>query len=148
MCRGEVRILAVFQGGGDPPYDDLLRKGCSGVVPAEANDLTLRKAIEAIFDGELWFPRRVLSSIARESLLKDRSKELTQRETDVHRLICLGLTNQQIADQLFISRETVRWHVRSLYAKLGVPNQRRSMLETRNLAGLGSRPSSRHSQVA
>lgn len=127
--RGDIRILVLAQAPSHVLCESVLRKGCSGVLCSDSDDRTLRKAIEAVFVGELWAPRRVLSSFAKETLARDRSRELTQREADIHRLICLGLTNQQIADQLFISRETVRWHVRSVYAKLGVPSQRRAMLE-------------------
>lgn len=127
--RGHIRIVVLAQAPSNVLCESLLRKGCSGVLRSDSDDRTLRKAIQAVFAGELWAPRRVLSSFAKETLSRDRSRELTQREADIHKLICLGLTNQQIADQLFISRETVRWHVRSLYAKLGVPSQRRAMLE-------------------
>jgi DNA-binding NarL/FixJ family response regulator len=127
--RGDIRILVLTEAPSNVLCESLLRKGCSGVLCSDSDDRTLRKAVQAVFAGELWAPRRVLSSFAKETLSRDRSRELTQREADIHKLICLGLTNQQIADQLFISRETVRWHVRSLYAKLGVPSQRRAMLE-------------------
>lgn len=127
--RGDIRILVLAQAPSNVLCESLLRKGCSGVLRSDSDDRILRKAIQAVVAGELWAPRKVLSSFAKETLSRDRSRELTQREADIHKLICLGLTNQQIADQLFISRETVRWHVRSLYAKLGVPSQRRAMLE-------------------
>lgn len=138
--RGDVRILVLASGPTNVLCESLLRKGCSGVLSMEAGDATLRKAAQSILAGELWAPRRVLSSFAKETLSRDRSKELTQREADIHKLICLGLTNRQIADQLFISRETVRWHVRSLYSKLGVPNQRQAMLEAGSCARTRSTP--------
>ena len=45
---------------------------------------------------------------------------LTQREVEVLRLVAEGLTDAQVAEQLFISLRTVNAHLRSIYAKLGV----------------------------
>lgn len=48
---------------------------------------------------------------------------LTPHERLVYRLLCLGLTNKQIATQLVISENTVRFHLKALYAKLGVSSR-------------------------
>ena len=45
---------------------------------------------------------------------------MTAREAEILTLVSQGYTNQQIAETLCICRETVRWHMRMLYAKLGV----------------------------
>jgi DNA-binding NarL/FixJ family response regulator len=46
--------------------------------------------------------------------------ELTARETEVLRMIALGLSNREIADQLFVGEATVKTHVNRIFAKLGV----------------------------
>ena len=51
---------------------------------------------------------------------------LTRREHLVYKLLCFGLTNKQIATQLVISENTVRFHVKALYAKLGVRSRIRA----------------------
>jgi LuxR family maltose regulon positive regulatory protein len=48
---------------------------------------------------------------------------LTERELDVLRLIAQGLTNQEIADALFISVNTVKTHAKHIYEKLNVRNR-------------------------
>jgi len=45
---------------------------------------------------------------------------LTARKIEILRLVSQGLSNQEIADQLIISRRTVHAHLRSIYEKLGV----------------------------
>ncbi len=50
--------------------------------------------------------------------------ELTQREFDVLKLICEGLSNDEIAKKLFISKNTVKTHIRNIYEKLNVTNRR------------------------
>lgn len=49
--------------------------------------------------------------------------ELTPREVDIVRLVCSGMTNPQIADELFISNRTVQNHLRSIYQKVHVHNR-------------------------
>ena len=52
-----------------------------------------------------------------------RVVELSDRESEVLALIALGLTNAEIADELYLSIETVKTYVKRLYAKLGVHNR-------------------------
>ena len=54
-----------------------------------------------------------------------RAAELTPRENEVHELLAQGLTNEEIARQLYISLSTTKVHVKHIYEKLGV----RSRLE-------------------
>jgi DNA-binding NarL/FixJ family response regulator len=56
-------------------------------------------------------------------LAKDASGGLTEREREVARLVTKGLTNQEIADALFMSRDTARTHVTNIYGKLGLDSR-------------------------
>ena len=49
---------------------------------------------------------------------------LTERENDILQLICKGLSNEEIAKKLFISKNTVKTHIRNIYEKLNVKNRR------------------------
>ena len=51
------------------------------------------------------------------------AEPLTAREVEVLRLIAAGMSNQEIADQLFISLSTVKRHIANAYGKLGVRNR-------------------------
>ena len=115
----DLRILVFSAKADDLSYDRFFRQGCAGVLPLDAADVTLRRAMRAILEGELWLPRRVLSKLALVSTRAEGGPVLTKRETEILAMIDLGFSNRQIADQLFISRETVRWHLRSLYSKHG-----------------------------
>ena len=53
---------------------------------------------------------------------------LTAREVEVLRLVALGLSNQEIAEQLVITRKTASNHVEHVYAKTGASNRARAAL--------------------
>ncbi len=57
----------------------------------------------------------------------------TERELEVLRLICAGKSNQEIADELFLSLNTVKRHANNLYGKLGVTRRSQAILEARRL---------------
>lgn len=117
-----IRTLVIADSPEASTYADFLHRGCSGVLESNSSDEMLLKAIEAIFAGELWVPRRILSQIVQSLTMKSPPK-LTARESEILQLIDLGFKNQEIADRLFISRETVRWHLRGLYAKIGASHR-------------------------
>jgi len=123
LSRRDVQILVFSDKADDASYEEYFRLGCAGVVPYKITRQMVRKAVIAICSGELWLPRKVLSKLAQEAFLQGNTRKITQRESEIFKLICLGFKNQQIAEHLFISRETVRWHLRSLYSKLGVDSR-------------------------
>jgi LuxR family maltose regulon positive regulatory protein len=70
--------------------------------------------------------------------MPDHIDPLTPRETEVLHLIADGLTNQEIADQLFISYETVKVHSRNIYQKLDVGGRTQAVARARGLGLLSS----------
>jgi DNA-binding NarL/FixJ family response regulator len=119
-----VKILA-YGGAAVSTAADLLHLGCSGSINTAVSPADFQRAFHAVASGELWFPRRVLSTAVRTLLSTVNQKRLTQREREVLRLIVQGFNNREIADSLFITRETVRWHVRSIYSKIGTNDRKR-----------------------
>lgn len=123
---GALHILVATKNADDAIKQSYIRDGCAGTVDLSDHPALWRKAIEAVAAGELWISRRLASHILRELLdieETDHPRKLTRRESEVLSLIATGLSNRDIAEQLFISKETVRWHVRALYSKLGVTDR-------------------------
>ena len=58
---------------------------------------------------------------------------LTERETEVLRLLAAGLTNREIAEQLVVSPETVKKHIANIYGKLGTRNRTEAVARARQL---------------
>lgn len=118
-----VRVLVL----GDHSSPDLVRKwlcmGCMGYLPSDAPRATLKKAVHAIAAGEVWAERKTVSEAMKKLIFRQLVQELTSRERDILRLITDGLTNRAIAERLNITHETVRWHIRGLYSKIGVQDR-------------------------
>ena len=120
-----VEVLVLSNSPNEDIYKVALLGGCSGVLALDSSPQQLRTVVAAIREGDLWYPRAILSALARRWMLNQSisRKKLTEREEEILRLLGMDQKNQEIADQLFISRETVRWHIRTLYAKIGVSNR-------------------------
>jgi DNA-binding NarL/FixJ family response regulator len=98
----------------------LVGKGFSGVIPSSAPGDVILRALRTVAHGELWVGRRLMSEMIRE-FVTAKELNLTSREAEILSLVKVGHSNSQIADLLFISRDTVRWHLRSVYRKSTPP---------------------------
>jgi DNA-binding NarL/FixJ family response regulator len=100
-----------------------------GILPLEADASSLRAAIHALHEGLVVGPARLLKRLLDGSRASPGSIEtegdgaLTPREMEVLQQLALGLTNKQIALALAISEHTVKYHISSIYSKLGVMNR-------------------------
>ncbi len=97
-----------------------------GVVPPDASPEELVAAVVAVGQGLIVLPAdlagRLLGEPAAEPV-EELSEPLTARERQVLGLLGAGLPNKQIARELGISEHTVKFHVSSIYARLGVSNR-------------------------
>jgi DNA-binding NarL/FixJ family response regulator len=95
-----------------------------GVVPPDAPPEELGAAVAAVAQGLVVLPRAVADGVLAEAPAVDElSEPPTAREGEVLGLLARGLSNKQIARELHISEHTVKFHISSLYAKLGVGNR-------------------------
>jgi len=102
------------------------RRGANGFVPKDISLEELVAALRAVAAGATWFQPVVTSSL-RESFDRHRSgalarscSSLTERETEVLRLMTGGLTNREIAETLHTAEGTVKNQVSSILGKMGV----------------------------
>jgi LuxR family maltose regulon positive regulatory protein len=61
------------------------------------------------------------------------AEPISERELDVLRLILSGLSNQEIADKLFVSQNTIKTHIRHLYRKLNASNRAQAIARAHQL---------------
>ena len=94
-----------------------------GVVPPDAPPEELEAAISAVARGLIVLPRPLTERLLQPAVVEELSEPLTVREREVLELIGHGLSNRLMARELHISEHTVKFHISSLYAKLGVTNR-------------------------
>jgi two-component system nitrate/nitrite response regulator NarL len=107
--------------------------GAMGLVSKQKAADTVIRAIEKVHAGEVWLDRAMIASILNERVNTSVASEqnsatlriakLTEREREVIHLIGEGIKNRQIAERLYISEATVRHHLTSIFAKLGVADR-------------------------
>ena len=125
--RTQVAVLTVS--AEESMVIDALMAGACGYLLKDAEADQVVTAVLAAARGEsLISPRvaaKVVNRLRREPRLQgsDATTELTDRETVVLRLIAAGLGNHEIADQLYISENTVKNHVSNILVKLDVDNR-------------------------
>jgi DNA-binding NarL/FixJ family response regulator len=97
----------------------LLRYGVRGVVLRSSPAEHALNVLRQVADGQVVFPSAVMTHLARPGELG----ELTERQREVLELLALGASNGEIAGRLFISPNTVKFHLREIYGRLGVRNR-------------------------
>lgn len=120
-----VVFLTVYE---DEQYVfEALRAGARGYVLKRVGDDELVAALQAVLAGETIVDPGLTGRIALRAsqMHPDRTWPgaevgLTERESEVLRTIVDGLNNRAIGERLYISEDTVKTHVRSIYRKLGV----------------------------
>ena len=128
---GDARILVLISRADNDTSAQLVRDGAHGIVSKARTADHLMMAIRKVHDGEMWVDRVVattlMSDLQRPGRRNDadraRIASLTARERDVVNLVGEGLANKAIAERLSISDNTVRHHLTSIFAKLGVTDR-------------------------
>lgn len=114
-----------------------LSLGAHGYLDLTSSAATLLAASESVQHNSLWIPHSLLSSLvgvinsALPAPNQDPFSELTQRERQVTEAVCRGLTNKAIAAELDISERTVKQHLTSSFAKLGIKDRMQLLLLNR-----------------
>jgi len=111
----------------------LLQIGASGCVSRDDSIPHLARSIIAAGRGEIIIPTHYVSAVLaslseRQDLTSIPLETLSERESDVLRLLAQGMTNKDVAQTLFLSVRTVEAHLRSVYNKLGVSTRTEAVL--------------------
>ncbi len=124
----DVQILALTMSDDDQQIYKMVEAGASGYILKNTGRNELITAIKAVAGGDSYFSREASQKLFQHLTQHQNSKkqvkdtQLTNREVEILKLIAEELTNQEIADRLFISSRTVDTHRRNLMQKLDVKN--------------------------
>lgn len=124
-----VLILTTFDS--DDYVFKALRSGADGFVLKRAQPDELIRAVHTVASGEvLLYPQKVRAMAARATRREDLagSAQLSGREQEVLALMARGLSNAEIAGEMFLGNETVKTYVSSLLGKLGARDRTQAVI--------------------
>lgn len=117
--------------------DDFLRaqeEGVDGYLLKEAYAEDILYALRVVARGKKFFDPEILQYAKAE---QNEFKDLTPREREVLSALSKGLSNIQIAEQLYISENTVKKHISSIFSKLGISHRLEAAIYVNNTLNLG-----------
>lgn len=124
--RPDLRIVTLSMYGDEHYYTRMMESGASGFLLKDSDIEEVYSAVEVTMAGDSYFSSALLGTLTRNMsmLAVDEPDEdqLSNREVEILVEVCRGLSNQEIADKLFISKRTVDKHRANIMEKTGCKN--------------------------
>lgn len=122
-CCPEVRVVLLTTGITEEETIEAMRHGVRGILLKEMSLRLVVECIRKVHLGAQWYEKSSISRVVDRMLRREEAwthvqEVLTRRETEIMRLLAQSLTNEQIAEKLFITRGTVKLHAHAIYKKL------------------------------
>lgn len=138
-----VKVLATSGYADTALIDRCLQAGACGFLPKTTTAEGLADAVRTVLSGAVYLPPELEQTLSRQWLIRQTAKVgpsgdirqlgLTERQTDVLRLILRGLPNKLIGRQLDLAEGTVKVHVSGVLRALGVRNRTQAVLAANRL---------------
>ena len=122
--RPDLRIITLSMFGEESYYSRMVQAGARGFLLKDSDIGDVIEAVDAVMSGGSYFSPQLLSSLTGRMRTRDDvpDEQLSVREREIRVAVCLGLSNQEIADELFISKRTVDKHRANILEKTGCKN--------------------------
>ena len=124
----DVEVVALTSVLEDSSVVGAVRAGAIGYLLKDTQADELCRAIKAAAAGQVQLSPQAAARLMREVRAPESPETLTERETAVLRLVAHGKANKEIARALHIGEQTVKTHVGSILAKLGVNSRTQAAL--------------------
>ena len=126
VTHPEIKIIALSMYGEDAYYYKMIDAGAKGFLLKNSEFDQVKEAIDTVLDGSNYFSEELLYSIIKKFKTNQKEwsngEELSEREQEILYLICKGYSNQEIAEELFISKRTVDNHRANILFKTNTKN--------------------------
>jgi DNA-binding NarL/FixJ family response regulator len=121
----DVKVIILSMYEDSEHIDRALHQGAAGYVVKSINPLDLPSTIRQVVEGNVFHPRGRGGAEGEAGLVTGQSAPggLTERELSILRLVAEGLSNLDIASKLYVTEQTVKFHLSNIYRKLGVGNR-------------------------
>jgi NarL family two-component system response regulator LiaR len=124
----DVEVIALTSVLEDASVVGAVRAGAIGYLLKDTQADELCRAIKAAAAGQVQLSPQAAARLVREVRAPESPETLTERETDVLRLLATGKANKEIALALHVSETTVKTHVSNILMKLGVSSRTQAAL--------------------
>ena len=124
----DTEVIALTSVLEDEAVIGAMRAGAIGYLLKDTESDELCRAIKAAAAGQVQLSPKAAARLMREVHVPDSPEKLTERETDVLRLLAKGRSNKEIASDLTVGEKTVKTHVSSILSKLGVASRTQAAL--------------------
>lgn len=124
----ETEVIALTSVLEDASVVGAVRAGAIGYLLKDTEADELCRAIEAAAAGQVQLSPQAAARLMREVRAPEAPESLSERETDVLRLLAQGHSNKEIAQSLSLSEKTVKTHVSNILGKLDVPSRTQAAL--------------------
>jgi DNA-binding NarL/FixJ family response regulator len=143
---GQIRSIVLTVSHDADEMLAAVRAGADGFLTKDQAPERLGRAIRGVLEGEAALSRQMTGYLLRDVRDGQRRvalasrfphrERLTPRQLEILQLIAGGLTTSQIAEHLFLSPETVRWHVKLILRKLNAKNRAEAAASLREIAAV------------
>ena len=120
LPAANIIIITVFENG--KTVFEALCAGATGYLTKNSDKDRLMSAIDEVIKGGAPMSSKIARLVV-QSFQKNMNSPLTSRETEILSQIAEGKSYTNIADAIFISKETVKYHIKNIYIKLQVNNK-------------------------
>jgi two-component system, NarL family, response regulator LiaR len=124
----DTEVIALTSVLEDEKVVGAVRAGAIGYLLKDSEPGELCRAVKAAAAGEVQLSPKAAARLLREVRVPESPEALTERETEVLRLVARGQSNKEIARNLAISDKTAKTHVGNILAKLGLPGRTQAAL--------------------
>lgn len=120
----ELRIITLSMFGEESYYSRMVEAGAKGFLLKDSDIGDVLESIDTVMAGGSYFSPQLLSSLTGRMRTREDApdEQLSSREREILVAVCQGLSNQKIADALFISKRTVDKHRANILEKTGCKN--------------------------
>ena len=120
----ELRIITLSMFGEESYYSRMVEVGAKGFLLKDSDIGDVLEAMDAVMAGGSYFSPQLLTSLTGRMRTREAvpDEPLSTREREILVAVCQGLSNQEIADTLFISKRTVDKHRANILEKTGCKN--------------------------
>ncbi|WP_020538152.1 LuxR C-terminal-related transcriptional regulator [Lewinella cohaerens] len=136
-AQADAEILILATDLSDSQFFAVLRSGAAGFISSNSFPAIVQAAIRQLAKGETPLSKDATKRIMDSFRAQRRSDNLSEREQEVYHLLCQGKNYREIAESLFVSQNTVRFHLKNIYKKLDVKSRHEAVARAYELGQQG-----------